>query len=243
MRPAKIPVEETLAFIKPALPQRPASILDVGCGKGEIAAELKSLGFRVTALDVEREAVLLTRARGVEAEEIDFLQYDSKTPFDVLLFSRSLHHIAPLERAVLCAHALLKPGGTLIAEEFDVAAIDTTTALWHYDGLTLLTAVRVVPTDPDEDARRKLAPLERWRKEHEHDPPLHTGEEMVAALRERFTVVETKRAPFLYRTGCERVEESARGQRAAEQLLALERQGIERGELEAVGLRIVAKRA
>jgi SAM-dependent methyltransferase len=187
--------------------------------------------------------VLLTRARGVEAEEIDFLKYDTKQLFDVVLFSRSLHHIAPLDRAVLCAHALLKPGGTLIAEEFDVDGVDLTTALWHYDGLTLLTAVRVLPTDPDEDARRKLAPLERWKKEHEHEPPLHGGDAMVAAIRERFDTVDVKRAPFLYRTGCERLEESARGQKAAEQLFSLERQGIDRGELKALGLRIVAKRS
>jgi SAM-dependent methyltransferase len=268
MRPSRIALNETLKFIERLMPPRPASVLDVGCGKGEIAAELHARGFAVTAIDTEREAVLLTRARGVLTREADFAKYDAEsTPFDVVLFGRSLHHIHPLASAIERAHALLKPGGLLIAEELDLAAMNATTAMWHYDGLALLDAVGLIPRDPDEDARKPLAPLDRWKKEHEHDPRLaersgasrenspgvseaepqtlrlHAGASMIAAVESRFKIIEKHAVPYLYRTACSRVEESARGLRAVEAILRAESLGIERGLLVPIGLRIVAKRS
>jgi SAM-dependent methyltransferase len=183
MRPTRIPTNETLRFIERFLPRRPATILDVGCGKGEVAAELHALGFTVTAIDVEPESVLLTRARGVNTKQVDFVKYDLEAvPFDVVYFGRSLHHIHPLTSAVERAHALLKPGGVLVAEELDLAAMNGVTAMWHYDTLALLEATGVLPRDPDEDAKKPHAPLERWRASHAHEPPLHDGAAIIAAI-------------------------------------------------------------
>jgi SAM-dependent methyltransferase len=243
MRPAKLPFTETLHFVERALPSRPARILDVGCGRGELATELHSRGFAVTAIDSEVESVLLTQARGVPSKQVTFPAYDEEAlPLDVVIFARSLHHIGDLAGAVERAFVLLRPGGTLILEEFDLDAIDAATALWHYDALGLLEATGVLPPDPDDDALRGLPPLERWRAEHAVHGELHGGEAMTSAVAGRFRVVERQAAPYLYRTACARLEESARGQRAAERLLAQERRGIELGLLRPVGLRIVAKR-
>ena len=53
--------------------------------------------------------------------------------------------------------------------------------------------------------------------------------------------LQVQAAPYLYRTACARMEESARGQRAADRLLSLERQRIERGLVKAIGWRCVAR--
>ena len=240
MRPAKLAVMDTLRFVERALPPRPARVLDVGAGRGDVSAELSSLGFVVTAIDRSEEAVLVARSRGVETVHGDFFAYDAE-PFDVVLFSRSLHHLSPLSRAIDKAHALLVPGGLLLAEDFDVAAMDAVTALWHYDGLALLEGAGVVLADPESTIPQDLDPLARWRIEHEAEPPLATAKAMLDAIESRFDVVQVQAAPYLYRTGCARMEESARGQRAADRLLSLERQRIERGLVKAIGWRCVAR--
>jgi SAM-dependent methyltransferase len=240
MRPAKLAVMETLRFVERALPSRPARVLDVGAGRGDISVELSSLGFAVTAIDRSEEAVLVSRSRGVETVHGDFFAYDA-APFDVILFSRSLHHLSPLGRAIDKAHALLAPGGLLLAEEFDLAAVDAVTALWHYDALALLEGAGVVIADHESAIPQDLDPLARWRIEHDHEPPLASANAMLEAIEARFEIVHVQTAPFLFRTACARMEESARGQRAAERLLSLERQRIERGLIKAVGWRCVAR--
>jgi len=241
VRPSKLPVLETLRFVERTLPPRPARVLDVGSGRGDVAVELSSLGFEVIALDLSEEMVLVARSRNLEAVWKDFLAYDAP-PFDVLLMSRSLHHISPLDQAMDRAAKLLKPGGIIAIEEFDLDAMDAATALWHYDALALLEAAGVVTPDPEDAIPQDLDPLSRWRIEHEANPPLATAAQMLAAISTRFDVAQTATAPYLYRTACSRMEETARGQRAAERLLALERQRIERGLVRAIGWRCVARR-
>lgn len=46
------------------------SVLDIGCGTGEDAAHLMSLGIAVEAIDASAEMVRLARARGVDAARI-----------------------------------------------------------------------------------------------------------------------------------------------------------------------------
>jgi SAM-dependent methyltransferase len=230
-----------LRFVERTLPPRPARMLDVGSGRGDVAVELHSLGFDVVALDVSEEAVLVARSRNLEAVHKDFFAYDAP-PFDVLLLSRSLHHLAPVGEAVQRAARLLKPGGVLAVEDFDVDAMDAATALWHYDALALLEAAGVLMPDPEDAIPQDIDPLSRWRIEHEHNPPLATAAQMFEAISSCFDVQQTSTAPYLYRTACARMEETARGQRAAERLLALERQRIARGLVRAIGWRCVARR-
>jgi len=242
VRPAKLPTNETLRFARSALPPRPARVLDVGCGRGDVAAELHALGFAVKALDTEEEAVLLTRARGVDAVRADFVAFEDLRPFDVVLFSRSLHHLHPLDAALDHARSLLRPGGLLVLEEFSVESADLAAAVFYYDTLAVLEAAGIVGTDPDDDALRGLPPLERWAEEHRHDPPLHGGDAMRRSVEARFRITRDEKAPYLYRTACARAGETAAALRAVEALLDLERVRVEQNAIGGVGLRIVATR-
>lgn len=232
-----IPTEETLRFLAPLLPPG-ARILEVGCGEGHLASALSARGHVVTALDSIDEAVAATRKRGVSAVQATFPEY-AGGPFDVVLFTRSLHHIHPLEVALDRARELLAAGGQLIAEEFALERADRATAAWFYGTELLLSASGV-------HAKREIGgveedPLELWRHEHGHEPALHPGEAMVSAIRRRFSQVETLEGPYLYRTFCASLAETPEGERVARTLLAVEEASLRRGLLQPIGLRILAR--
>ena len=174
---------DTLAFITTALGDR-RRILEVGCGSGELAAALHHAGRDVTALDRHLHHEHLPA--GPRFIEQDFLSLDDGAPYDALLFTTSLHHIAPLDAALDRARALLAPGGRVVIDDFDVAAPDEpTAAFWcaiHEHGVAPATA-----------------PLERWRTHHDESPPLHTAATMHARLVPRFTILSATVGPYLYR--------------------------------------------
>src|SRR5207253_10746950 len=98
----------------------------------------------------------------------EFLDYRGG-PFDVVLFTRSLHHM-PLDAALDRAEALLAHGGILVTEEFAYERADAATARYleaefdHFRAHGFLTPAPEANRDGDGD------PLERWlryfRDEH-----------------------------------------------------------------------------
>jgi 2-polyprenyl-3-methyl-5-hydroxy-6-metoxy-1,4-benzoquinol methylase len=89
-------------------------LLDVGCGRGVVAAFMQKRGFRVRAIDVSEEAVKEARSRGVEAEVIDIEKDTVPGSHDVILCLEVLEHLkapgAALDRLV----AALRPGGRMV---------------------------------------------------------------------------------------------------------------------------------
>ena len=91
--------------------------LDVGCGEGLLARQLREVVPRVTAIDID--APVLSRAReqdpgtGIEYLRGDFLSYGF-TPgsFDVIVSVAALHHMDEAA-ALRQMRLLLRPGGTL----------------------------------------------------------------------------------------------------------------------------------
>lgn len=55
------------AWLVGVLPLPPARLLDAGCGAGAVSEWLTSLGYRVTAIDADLDAVTRARAAGVPA--------------------------------------------------------------------------------------------------------------------------------------------------------------------------------
>ncbi len=93
-----------------------ADVLEVGCGEGHVAAALASHGHRLIAVDADLECVARAQERGVRASG-SWPEFDSP-PLDAIVFTRSLHHISPLDKAVERARELLRPMGSLLIEDF-----------------------------------------------------------------------------------------------------------------------------
>lgn len=233
-------MDQTISFLFRFLTP-PARILDVGCGRGDLAARLLASGHEVTALDHAPEAVEIARAAGVPAIESDFLRFED-TPYDAVIFSRSLHHLQPLRDAVARASALLKPDAWLFAEEFARERADRATAAWFYDARALLDAAGVLVMTEQSD--RPSDALSNWRADHygEADHPRHDGAAMLAELRRHFDIVETEDVPYLYWYLTKWIEESPRGFVVARRLFEIEVRRIAEGQLVPLGLRIAARR-
>lgn len=238
---AGLPVEETVRFLSRVLPPPPFTVLEVGAGDGAVALALAAMGYSLTALD---ESLDLAARADIESEavrwiESDFLAFEGGGAFDAVIFTRSLHHVAPLDRALDRALEAIRPGGLLVAEEFGYDRVNLPTARWFYDLESVLIAAGIL--SPVEESGTEGNPLGRWRREHAHDPPLATGHALLAAARDRFELSPLEEAPYLYRYFTERLEESERGRRTAERILALETRLIRERDIAAAGLRFTGR--
>lgn len=103
-----------------------ASVLDLGCGNGGVAAELRRRGFSGRYAGVDFSAELLRDAiRAVEGDQnFEFVQAElsqfserllGSQPFDFVLCFASLHHVPTEERRLAFLREvsdLLSPGGS-----------------------------------------------------------------------------------------------------------------------------------
>jgi len=264
--PSGLQYDETAAYVGRFAPRPRASILDVGCGSGGLAAALGAAGYAVTPIDSAAEAVEEARANGIDARQADLAGFQGG-PFDVVLFSFSLHHIAPLDEAMEKARALLAPAGRVILEEFAIERVDAATAAWFFGTQDVLVAAGLVEdTEPSGVLEGKEA-LARWRERfepgrhghgkqghggrggHGHgghgrqghgrfSEKLHEGEAMRAAIASAFRIVHEERTPALARFWLHRLRRDALA--VGRQLVPLERLLIGQGVIREFGMRIVA---
>ena len=100
-----------------ALPPRCKRALDVGCGEGIVARELRQRVADVSAIDIDQRTIELARQQDVGGE-IDYIVGDflsfpfARETFDFVISVAALHHMdqgAALQRM----SELLRPGGTI----------------------------------------------------------------------------------------------------------------------------------
>jgi SAM-dependent methyltransferase len=237
VNPYQLAIGQTVAFLTDVLRGR-QRILEVGCGRGEVARRLGSFGLSITAIDLRLPDP--TPAANVAFIERDFLRFDDE-PFDAIVFTASLHHISPLDAAIDRAHRLLVPGGLFVADDFDLDAPTVATLRWYYDVQELLAAAEILPREHVDPPSNDV--VQRWRAAHSDEPPLHTGVQMRRAIAERFDLRDVHGAAYLYRYITRHLPHDPRGVSLAQHIYSTERRGITEGTLTAVGLGIVAMRA
>ena len=242
MRPSDLAADETVAFVLAHIAQPPLRILDVGCGAGLVARRLQARGYDVVAIDESTELVQQARALGADARVAAWPSF-ADTPFDVVLFARSLHHIQPLAEAVAHAHRLLVSSGLVLVEDFAWVEIEPVTAEWFYGVVRLLTTCQVIVAKEDSFATelaRSGGAFAFWQQSHDHD--LHTVTAMWAALQTQFQSLSETSAPDLYRYLCPAVAANEVGYAIVSQVLAMEQRLAHLGTLTLIGRRFVGRK-
>ena len=91
------------------------SLLDVGCGRGDLASNFANAGWRASGLDISPAAVAAAREVGVDAHvgTIETAPFQDGS-FDLVIMSHSLEHMPDPAGALAHARRLLRDGATLI---------------------------------------------------------------------------------------------------------------------------------
>jgi trans-aconitate methyltransferase len=99
-------------------PQPGERIVDLGCGTGDLTAQIAAAGAEVIGLDASEAMIVRARERYPQlrfevARGQDFVL---ETPVDAVFSSAALHWMSPPEDVAASVFRVLKPGGRFVAE-------------------------------------------------------------------------------------------------------------------------------
>lgn len=97
------------------------TVLDAGCGTGRVTAALCELLPRGRVIAVDRAPSMVARAKAflgdsADVREADLLELELEEPVDAVVSTATFHWILDHERLFARLHAVLRPGGTLVAQ-------------------------------------------------------------------------------------------------------------------------------
>lgn len=117
--------EDVLTYIARALPAQPARVLEIGAGRGELAAALHARGWDVVAIDPSGQDEVVAVSLG---------EFDAPAgSFDAAVAVVALHHAEPLDASYRRLAELLRPGAVIVVDEFEIATFDARAAAWWLD--------------------------------------------------------------------------------------------------------------
>jgi SAM-dependent methyltransferase len=95
--------------------QPPGSLIDVGCGRGDLAALFVRRGWRATGIEPSAAAVEVARSQGVDARVGTLADVPVETgAYDAVVFQHSLEHTLEPVRDLERVRAALRPGGRVL---------------------------------------------------------------------------------------------------------------------------------
>lgn len=171
--------DELVAFARANLPPAPARVLEIGAGRGELAAALRHVGYQVTAVDPRTEAT-----SGVEPIAL----IEVSGAFDAAIAIVSLHHVEPLHESVAHLAELLPGGARVVIDELDSDRYDERATGWWLHQ-------RRARGDASGHAEKTAQQLVTELRHH-----VHSWQEVAGALAAAgFDVGEPVRGPYLHR--------------------------------------------
>lgn len=240
MRPIDVGIDETFRFVRENLPAGTLRILEVGCGNGELAKRLQQNGHKVIAIDSSADSIGQARQLGIDARVASWPDF-TEEPFDVILFTRSLHHIRPLQPALEGARQLLKPDGRLIVEDFAFSNVHRSVAEWFYLLLRVLDSCGALLEAKESFGRKILKAQGSFELWHDHIHEINSARDVFEATNDNFEVLKVRWVPYLYRYVSQMVEDSKRGEEIVARVFDLEQKMGRENEDYSIGRRFVAK--
>jgi len=90
------------------------SLLEIGIGACECLLAAREVGFETYGIDViERHVEDAKLKYGLEAETVDFLEFESDRKWDIIIMGDVLEHVSDPDKALFKVESLLCDGGAL----------------------------------------------------------------------------------------------------------------------------------
>jgi SAM-dependent methyltransferase len=90
---------------------RPLRILEIGCGAGLFGAKYSEIAKSYVGLDIDSRVIGVAMRKGIDARNIDLVEFRSDTKFDLITCSQVIEHIFKPLAALDAIERLLAPGG------------------------------------------------------------------------------------------------------------------------------------
>jgi SAM-dependent methyltransferase len=192
-----------------ALPSPSARVLDIGCGTGALSLAMARAGHDVTAIDPDPTAIELAERSAHQAGpgRLAYHRSDVATfvadeaGFDVVVTSRTLHHVREPAAALERVRRWLRSGGQLVCIDFFHDRFDRRDARWVAQLRGLLEATGAyrsdgrLPADP-------AAAVERieweWKQDHVVEHDLNRSADIEGPLHHGFPTNARSWHPYLY---------------------------------------------
>lgn len=180
-------------FVHAALPATPARIVELGCGVlGGFVPRLEAAGYQAIGVDPEAPP-------GPCYRQAEFQNADLPAGLDAVVACVSLHHVADLAGVLDLMHAVLVPGGVAVVVEWAREAFDDATASWCFDRLP-----EPDREHPDWLRQRQTEwlesgqPWDSYLRSWAEAAGMHTGQEIVAELEDRFDSRPIAYGPYFF---------------------------------------------
>lgn len=99
-------------------PRPGETIVDLGCGTGDLTAQIAAIGAEVIGIDASEAMVVRARERfpAIRFEVARGQDFVVETPVDAVFSSAALHWMSPPEDVAASVFHALEPGGRFVAE-------------------------------------------------------------------------------------------------------------------------------